>query len=462
MSHFYVMSHFFRARLFAFVRFVKGVLSSGPMRWEPRDFQKDLEADPARFICAVVHRRAGKTVLAVNWLLDPAEDDSWPYEPGYRGYYVAPYQGQAKDIALEYFQLMAEGEPKILRGAGSLRWDHGAEVKLIGTEYNVHKHRGKLADRVLFDETAHIVPSAWTDVFRPMLSDRAEEFRAWCIERGMSSSQGMFIGTPNGKLNQFYRFYQLGLNPDHPEWSSHFVPASTSGIMDERELQLLRAEIGDRAYAREMECSFDAGAAGSFFEDEMAAASESRRVIPFEYVGGEVFTSWHFGPSSITVAWITTDQRGRHVFFKSERFENAKVEDVAKLVTDNKRYEYSRHYAGGPKLRANDSRISIARDAGVRFLLVENQQMSDAAALVKSKLGGCVFAESMANDLIEGMRTVHAKFDEELGTFTEKAVEDLAFELAMPVVHFFGGHNDKRSDWSRPIQYNQRGQNRAA
>jgi len=432
------------------------------MRWEPRDFQKDLESDPARFVCAVVHRRAGKTVYAVNWLLEPAEDDSFPYEPGYRGYYVCPYAGQARDIALEYFQLMATGYPKINRSRLTLEWDHGAVVQLVGTEYNVQKHRGKLADRVLFDETPHIAPSAWTDVFRPMLSDRRDEFQEWCIERGHAPNQGLFIGTPNGRLNQFYKFFELGNNPDFPEWSSHFVPADQSGIIDDQELALLKAEIGDRAYEREMLCSFDAGAAGSFFEDEMAEAAESRRIVPFEYVGGEVFTSWHFGPSSLTVVWITADGRGRHVFFKAQRFENAKVEDVCKYVTSQKQYHYGRHYAGGPKLKANDARVQIARDNGIRFLLVENQQMSDAAARVKSKLGRCVFSESMAADLIEGMRTVHAAYDEELGTFTEKAVEDVAYELSMPIVHFFGGHNDKRSDWSKPIDYNTRGKRRAA
>lgn len=416
-----------------------------------RPFQKDLWDDPARFKCAVVHRRAGKTFCAVNWLLDPVVYTKYDdLLPGYRGFYVCPYAQQARDISWVYFtefanQLSQEYglKHKAFRGNLTITWEHGAQIQLLGTEYGADKLRGRLADRIVMDETAHIGPAAWTDVLRPMLSDREGEALA--------------IGTPAGRLNHFYKFYKLGLEGDG-DWSTHHIKASESGIIPQRELDQLRREMGDRAYEREYECSFDAGAAGSFFEEEMGELQRAGRVFAYQPDQAEVHTSWHFGPSSISVAWVQMDTENRPVFFKSQRWEHARIEDVAKELK-RMPYRYGRHYCGGPHLKQQDHRLQIARDNGISLLLVPSLAMSDATQLVKAKVMRAAFGPG---DGVEAMKTVHARYDDLTGTYTEKAVEDLAFELAMPVVHFYAGHNDRRSDWSKPIYYPSRGERNAA
>ncbi|GAG29302.1 unnamed protein product, partial [marine sediment metagenome] len=55
-----------------------------------RDFQQQLADDPHRFKTAVIHRRAGKTVFGLSWLLEPARDPDWKGPDGnpYRGWFV--------------------------------------------------------------------------------------------------------------------------------------------------------------------------------------------------------------------------------------------------------------------------------------------------------------------------------------------------------------------------------------
>ncbi|MCK4832872.1 MAG: hypothetical protein KAS81_08890, partial [Anaerolineales bacterium] len=152
-----------------------------------REFQQQIADDPHRFKTAVIHRRAGKTVFALDWLLAPARDPEWEGLDGnpYRGYFIAPYRNQAKGIAFDFLLTMTAGEEIMInRSELFIEYkDTGGRVQLLGAEGGA-KHRGKWAHRVAMDETAQIPPDVWRSVFRPMLADTKGEMLA--------------IGTPSG------------------------------------------------------------------------------------------------------------------------------------------------------------------------------------------------------------------------------------------------------------------------
>lgn len=413
------------------------------MNFEPRPFQQAMHDDQARFITAVIHRRAGKTVFAVDWLLEPCLE-AWPLQPGYRGYYIAPFREQAAEVSLDYFiQFIPEGTKyAVNRNKLTIDFpDTGARIQMLGTEWNIDRHRGKYADRLVLDETAQIAPSAWREVFRPMLSDR--------------NGRALFIGTVKGK-NFFYDLYMNGVNGLR-DWSSHLLRADESGILPPEELEALEAEMGPREYRREYLCDWDAGAPGAYFEEEMNIALGDERItqVPFDPLR-EVHTSWRFESEVVTVSLLQFKSPAIRVI-ESKRFMQETLPNVIDWVRNRNGYVWGRHYAGGKQLRADDHRISIARDLGVTLQVVEETSPLDSRIqLAKVKMRRMYFDELKAGDLVEGLRTAGAEYDSDTKTFKDTPVKNWQFDMAASLFPAIVQHNEKRSDWNRPIDYTRR------
>ena len=64
--------------------------------YTPRPLQKVFHEKARRFTVAVCHRRFGKTVLGINWLL---REILFCSHPRAQGAYIAPTYGAAKRIA---------------------------------------------------------------------------------------------------------------------------------------------------------------------------------------------------------------------------------------------------------------------------------------------------------------------------------------------------------------------------
>jgi phage terminase large subunit-like protein len=161
------------------------------MRYRTRPAFKAFHGRPQRWAIIVAHRRAGKTVAAVNDLIGRALDEK---KPDGRYAYIAPLFNQAKDIAWSYLKSYAS---PVLAGAPNeteLRVDlfTGALVRLYRAD-NPDRLRGLYLDGAVLDEFADMRPAVWHEVVRPALSDR----------RGFAT----FIGTPKGK-NAFWDLWQ--------------------------------------------------------------------------------------------------------------------------------------------------------------------------------------------------------------------------------------------------------------
>ena len=85
-------------------------ISSG---YRPRWYQQDIHAGLRRFSVPVLHRRSGRTVLAVNALIDAALGCE---KPNPRFAYLAPYQKQAKQIAWDTLRSYCRPIPGVQAG----------------------------------------------------------------------------------------------------------------------------------------------------------------------------------------------------------------------------------------------------------------------------------------------------------------------------------------------------------
>ena len=174
-----------------------------PMRTWQRECAK--LAAGKRFVVMALHRRAGKTEIALKKLLDSAVKCQADL-PLY--FYVAPYLKQAKIIAWARLKQMVA--PLVRTGAVEIsevelyvRFTHnGAIIRIFGAD-NPDAMRGVRLDGAVIDEVAQIKPEVWEEIIQPALSDR----KGWA----------WFIGTPKG-INLFSSLFFGASN--RPDWAA--------------------------------------------------------------------------------------------------------------------------------------------------------------------------------------------------------------------------------------------------
>lgn len=213
--------------------------------YTPRKWQRECHLRKQRFTVLAVHRRAGKTLMAVMELIDSALRCT--LEHGLFAY-IAPRLNQAREIA--WAVLKSKLEPLRRTGAVEFRESNlsvtfahnGAIVHLFGAD-NPDALRGVRLDGVVVDEVAQIKPELWNDVVQPALSDR----KGWAI----------FIGTPAG-INLFSELFYKATGQDG--WHAARYTVDDTQALDADEVERLRnpAVMPEQSFAREYLCDFTA------------------------------------------------------------------------------------------------------------------------------------------------------------------------------------------------------------
>ena len=228
--------------------------------YTPRDWQQECHRRLLRFSVLALHRRAGKTELAIMELRDKAlqfDKDLGQF------FYVAPYLKQAKAIA--WARLKQKIEPlrqheavEVNEGELWVRFKHnGAMIRIFGGD-NPDAMRGVRLDGVVIDEVAQIKPEVWNDIIQPALSDR----KGWAL----------FIGTPQG-INLFSELYYRA--EALPDWHCARYTVFDTNAIDAEEVERLRRDMNETSFAREYLCDFTA--AGDDQLISLADAEEAAR-----------------------------------------------------------------------------------------------------------------------------------------------------------------------------------------
>ena len=211
--------------------------------YTPRTWQKECHLKKQRFSVYALHRRSGKTELAIMELIDKAiKTDK---ELG-MFVYVAPFLRQAKAIA--WARLKQKIEPlrrqsviEINEGELSVRFKHnGAIIRLFGGD-NPDALRGMRLDGVVIDEVAQIKNELWSDIVQPALSDRL----GWSL----------FIGTPQG-INLFSELYYKAIEEDG--WAAARYTVFDTDSLHPNEVTRLKRDMSETSFAREYLCDFSA------------------------------------------------------------------------------------------------------------------------------------------------------------------------------------------------------------
>ena len=211
--------------------------------YTPRKWQHSCHVNKQRFSVYALHRRSGKTELAIMELIDKAMKTDKELA---MFVYVAPFLRQAKAIA--WARLKQKIEPlrrtsvvDINEGELSVRFKHnGAIIRLFGGD-NPDAMRGLRLDGIVMDEVAQLKNELWTDIVQPALSDRL----GWSI----------FIGTPSG-INLFSELYYKAIDED--DWTAARYTVYDTDSLHPNEVTRLKRDMSETSFAREYLCDFSA------------------------------------------------------------------------------------------------------------------------------------------------------------------------------------------------------------
>lgn len=240
--------------------------------YRPRTWQRECHQRRQRFTVLALHRRAGKTELALRQLLDSAL--RCQAELGLF-FYVAPLLKQAKAIA--WARLKQIVSPLVLHGLAEVNeselWvrltANGAMIRCYGAD-NPDAMRGVRLDGVVIDEVADVKPETWTEVLQPALADR----KGWAL----------FIGTPHG-INLFSELFFKAR--DLSGWHAALYTVYDTDSLDPDEVERYRRSVDENTFRREMLCDFSAAGDNQLISlmDVEAATRRHLQTTEYDYAG---------------------------------------------------------------------------------------------------------------------------------------------------------------------------------
>ena len=384
--------------------------------------------DPHRFKTAVVHRRWGKTEMAVRWLVKQARDCKLPRP---QCFFLGCTLRSVEVVAWGMLQDACPDNTKFNQSRLTATLPNGAKVSLIGS-WNFTTHRGVYADALVIDEVDLIPPSAFNAVFRPALSDR--------------KGNAMFIGTPLGKGHLWQRLQASNLSK---LWASWHIPVTDTNIIDADERADLEATMPKADWLREYMVDFDAASPGSYYGNQIDQARlgqvEIREDLP-------VTAAWHLGDTDSIVVTFWQEHGGFLHCIDALWEQQTSMGEVAELI-EKKDYRVDLHRVSGNESHKPGGRIHVAKQAGVKLLPAKKLSLIERIYATKPLLDRVKFDEERCGDVIEGLRQYRAEYDEVKRVFSSSPVADWSQEFAGSVEAYATSHNPLRTDWSKAIEY---------
>ena len=211
------------------------------------DWQKQVWSDNTRFKIVAAGRRTGKSRLAA-WMLIV---NALQADKGHV-FYVAPTQGQARDIM---WQTLLELAHPVVTNAHinnlQIKLVNGATISLKGAD-RPETMRGVSLKFLVMDEYADMKPEVFEQILRPALADQ--------------KGGALFIGTPMGR-NHFYDLYKYAELEDDESYEAWHFTSYDNELLDPEEIDLAKKSMSSYAFRQEFMASFEARGSEMFKED---------------------------------------------------------------------------------------------------------------------------------------------------------------------------------------------------
>ena len=216
-------------------------------------WQQEVWNSAVRFKVVAAGRRTGKTLMAVYLLIFYALQAKSGHV-----FYVAPTQGQARDIM---WQVLLEKGHSVIKSSHinnlQVTLINGATISLKGAD-RPETMRGVSLKYLVMDEYADMKPEVWEQILRPALADQ--------------KGGALFIGTPMGR-NHFYDLYQYAEGEDETWGAWHFT-SYDNPLLDPLEIDAAKKSMSSFAFRQEFMASFEAQGSDIFKEEWVKMGTE--------------------------------------------------------------------------------------------------------------------------------------------------------------------------------------------
>ena len=389
-----------------------------------------------RFSVAICHRRMGKTTCAINQLIHSALQNE---KPNPRYCYIAPTFTQAKriawDILLDYTRPLGG-----VANVSELRVDFmGRRISLYGAD-NPDSLRGIYSDGTCIDEYGDCVPSLFTEVIRPALSDRL----GFCL----------FLGTPKG--DNHFKDLRDYAEDEKNGWGISQFKASETGLIPDEELRDAKRTMGDR-YEQEYEVSFDAPIIGSYYAKIINELEEKNHIreIPSENATRK-FTAFDLGISDSTSIWVCEAIGGEYRLMDYYENHGQSLDHYVGWLKENGYEDYHHimpHDIQVRELGTGKSRLELLQTAGLDISIAPKLPVEEGIQAVRQILPNCWFNKDKTKYGLECMKNYRRQWNEKLNVFTTSPLHDWSSHCADAFRYLAVGIGvqSKASDWSRPI-----------
>ena len=171
----------------------------------------------------------------------------------------------------------------------------GATIAIKGSDAS-DSLRGAELSRVVLDEYAYQKAGVFEEVIYPMLTT--------------THGNAMMIGTPDGfSSNNFYDYFLKGQGEDD-QWKSWQYKTIDGGFVDDKELDLAKSNLDERAYRQEFMASFETAANRAAW-----AFDRSKHVVKAEELSSYFIIGIDFNVDYMTavLACVYSDQTIHYV-----------------------------------------------------------------------------------------------------------------------------------------------------
>lgn len=391
--------------------------------YKPRKLQKFFHNRSTRFSVAVCHRRFGKTVMAINWLLREilSSDQSRA-----QGSYIAPTYSAAKRIAWVMLREYAGVIPGVKFNEAELRCDlpDGRRIWLLGAE-NPDSLRGLRLDACVLDEYADMNARLYPEIVRPALSD-------------FGTGKCLWIGTPRG-ANQFKEIYDYAIErmeAGDDEWYAMRFPASETGVLEQKELDAARATMDESQYLQEFEVSWSAALVGAYFAQQLDLADTDGRIGTFPYEPNlDVTVAFDLGVADSTAVWFVQQLPRERVVRVIDYYEESGegLHHYIKILRERP-YTYNKflfpHDVMVRELGSGSSRYEMLQSLGVRPSIVPKLSVQDGIEAVRALLPRCYFDRGACAEGLKALRHYHRQFNDRTNDWKDRPNHDWSSHAA--------------------------------
>ena len=402
-----------------------------PYKFTPRVYQtpllKAFFIDKYRHIYILAHRRSGKDKLCINILLAAACQRVGTY------LYLFPQTNQARRVIW-----------RGIDGSGFRFLDHipaSLIAKTNGTDMSIELINGsviQLGGSNNYDALMGSNPVGIIYSELPLHNPLARQYlNPILVENG---GWEILNGTPRGK-NHGYHIWKNAINNE--EWytarltiEDTFKDDGTPVITQAQIEQERRNGVSDELLRQEYYCDFQVGTQGAYYTKEMDQMEDSGRICEFEISKSAlVYTSWDLGVSDPTsIIWFQMNGHYIDLIYYMEKTDEG-VEYFARQLNEVQAQlgfrKYQNHFA--PHDIANRewgssarSRLSLAHDAGIHFLIVRNSSIDDGIQATRSILPRIRIHAKHSGHLVDVLKEYKREYDEVNKTFKQRPLHSWA------------------------------------